>query len=129
LNVTFGGTLYQDISLYSKDIIQHLQKAEVHVGTHKVKITDHSILKQTLEVSQVNTNSFHHQSVKKLAESFRVNAITEDGIIEGIEKEDRSFMMGVQWHPELMTEKQTENRKLFEGLVKASQKRKNYVDK
>jgi putative glutamine amidotransferase len=121
LNVAFGGTLYQDVSLHSNQVYQHIQQAQVHVAAHEIKILEHSILKKTMEVSHTTINSFHHQSVKKVAPGFRINAVAGDGIIEGIEKEDSSFIIGVQWHPELMADKQEETRKLFEGLVKASQ--------
>lgn len=43
------------------------------------------------------TNSFHHQAIDDIAPGFVVSAITADGIIEGIEKDN---IIAVQWHPE-----------------------------
>jgi putative glutamine amidotransferase len=50
-------------------------------------------------------NSFHHQSVKRVADGMRVTARSPDGIIEGIESTDEDWwVMAVQWHPEEMTD-------------------------
>jgi putative glutamine amidotransferase len=44
--------------------------------------------------------SVHHQAVRKLGRHLRVTAASPDGVVETIEREDRSFMVGLQWHPE-----------------------------
>ena len=54
---------------------------------------------------QVTVNSFHHQSVKRVADGMRVTARSPDGVIEGIESTDENWwVMAVQWHPEEMTD-------------------------
>ena len=62
-------------------------------------------------------NSFHHQSVMK-SESypFEVTAYSDDGIIEGIEKPELTYFVGVQWHPERMMQ-DPKMRGLFETFV------------
>ena len=47
-------------------------------------------------------NSFHHQSVDRVAPGFRVAARSTDGVVEAIERADHPFYVGVQWHPERM---------------------------
>lgn len=42
-------------------------------------------------------NSFHHQALREVPQGFTLTAISEEGIIEGIEKD---HVIGVQWHPE-----------------------------
>lgn len=68
-------------------------------------------------------NSFHHQSIKDTAPGFRVTARALDGVVEGIEKEEGTFMAGVQWHPEMMAkfghEKMT---RLFEKFAEKCRK-------
>jgi putative glutamine amidotransferase len=63
-------------------------------------------------------NSFHHQAIKDVAKDFIVSSTCEDGIIESIEHINCKFAVGVQWHPELMWEKDSLFLKLFEMFVK-----------
>jgi putative glutamine amidotransferase len=47
-------------------------------------------------------NSRHHQAVTRegLGRGLRVAAVSEDGLIEGVESESHTWVVGVQWHPE-----------------------------
>lgn len=125
INVAFGGTIYQDISLHGQNILQHHQAVRVDHEFHTVNVEKGSKLSQILNCKFIKTNSLHHQAVRLLAPGFCVNATTQDGIIEGIEKVDGSFILGVQWHPELMFEKDPMMLKLFEALLNASAKKGN----
>ena len=54
-------------------------------------------------------NSAHHQAIDQVAETLRVNCYSCDAIIEGIEwkeKKNRSPLLGVQWHPERIENKE-----------------------
>lgn len=102
LNVALGGTLYQDIEKEHETPLKHLQ-AEYRVHpTHAVSILPGSRLHAIFGQESVHTNSFHHQSIKEIAEGFMVSARSSDGIVEAIEKRDSPFVLGVQWHPEMM---------------------------
>lgn len=128
INVVFGGSLYQDITNYFPSApFQHTQKikkedAHQNDEPHTVDIAQNSWLSSVFEKETLITNSFHHQAVKDLAPGFRVNARAKDGVIEGIEKIDGSFVMGVQWHPEMMTEKHPDMQKLFCAFVTEASK-------
>jgi hypothetical protein len=52
-------------------------------------------------------NSFHHQSIDKVAPGFRVSARSPDRVVEAIERTDHPFYVGVQWHPERMPDSPT----------------------
>ena len=65
-------------------------------------------------------NSAHHQAVEKVGKNVVVNAIADDGIIEGIEHLELNFCIGVQWHPEFLIDKK--DIKIFEALVESSKK-------
>ena len=121
LNAAFGGTLYQHI--YSQHFgVQHEQKTAGDFASHTIIIKEGSKLASLLG-SQTVTNSFHHQAVKKPAADFIVAANAKDGLIEAIEHADLSlFVLGVQWHPELMTEKHPPMLKLFEAFVGAAKR-------
>lgn len=120
LNVAFGGTLYQDVSYYPSSTLQHNQQAPPQNGTHTVEIMEGSLLKDILGTTSLSTNSYHHQAVKEMAPGFVVNARSKDGLIEGMEAKDRSFVLCVQWHPELMFEQRPDMFKLFQSFVAAS---------
>jgi len=68
---------------------------------HTITIKENSFLHKTYQKDKMEVNSFHHQSVKKVAEGFCVTAYAEDGTIEAIEKDN---MIGVQWHSEEMND-------------------------
>jgi putative glutamine amidotransferase len=62
----------------------------------------------------------HHQSVGEAASSLCVVARAQDGIIEGLEHPERRFVLGVQWHPEALSEREIPQRRLFEAFVRAA---------
>lgn len=118
LNVAFGGTLYQDLSLKDDTYIKHSQKSDPHKPCHSIKVSPNSnlfnIFGETYKV-----NSFHHQGVKDVAKGFLVSATSPDGIVEGIELIDNeNFLMGVQWHPEIMAEDDNKTLELFKYFIK-----------
>lgn len=117
MNVAFGGTLHQDIP--SELGFDHHQKSRREEPHHQIEIYSDSKLYKILGVSYLETNSFHHQCVKDLAVGFSISARSEDGVIEAIEREDRPFVLGIQWHPEMMAEKYAVER-LFSAFIAAA---------
>ena len=104
LNVVLGGSLYQDIKFdknNGKDNY-HVDKKNTFQESHKVKITNASLLSDIVNKDILGVNSIHHQRIKTLAPSLKEAAISEDGLIESIYMEDKKFVLGVQWHPELL---------------------------
>jgi putative glutamine amidotransferase len=70
-------------------------------------------------VETLAVNSAHHQAVKVAGPGLVVDAIAEDGVVEGIEKPDHPFCLGVQWHPEF--EISEADRRIFQMFIKASE--------
>ena len=58
-------------------------------------------------------NSAHHQAVKDLGNNFIISSISPDGIIESIEMQNKNFVVGVQWHPEMLALKDDTMLNLF----------------
>ena len=81
-----------------------LKESEPHAGTHHVSLMPDTKLHAIFGKPSLCINSFHHQAIRHLAPTFAVSAKSEDGLIEGIFKEDAHWVVGVQWHPETMTE-------------------------
>ena len=120
LAIAGGGTLYQDLSLSGKEVIQHFQHAKRWETTHAVTISLDSRL-YSIFGSDVMTNSYHHMAVKDCPESFRITAMASDGTPEAIEYRDSEhYLVGVQWHPEMMLAGDSTMRPLFESFIEAS---------
>lgn len=124
INVAAGGTLYQDIYAQKEDVKGHSPKfTSGGYAYHKAKIDKDSKLYDILKTEEIDVNSFHHQSVKDIAEGYKITAVSRDGIIEAIESVNHSFIVGIQWHPELMFERYPIFLNIFKALVKASSKK------
>lgn len=122
LNTYYGGTLYQDNSYCKTFHIKHSQVYTPDVPTHTIKIEPNSIMEKVFG-SHATVNSFHHQSVKGLAEGFKITAEAKDGIIEAIEKNpSEQWCVGVQFHPEILSFKDEKMQELFNVFVKESGK-------
>ncbi len=118
LNVACGGTIYQDISLKSRDTLNHMQNSTSRTDiSHKVTIKPGTQLHRIIGTI-LYTNSFHHQALDQLGSGLIVSAQTSDHIIEAIEMPSRPFVIGIQWHPEAMFQTSEEMRDLFHQFVK-----------
>lgn len=118
INVAMGGTLYQDIHKQSDKILNtHSQDAPKWFAVHNAELRENSHLHKIFNSNNVKVNSFHHQAVKLIAEGFEATACAPDGIVEGIEHKSKKFVIGVQWHPELMWEKYPEMLNLFKYFI------------
>ncbi len=125
LNVVCGGTLYQDLSevpaeLRNNNIINHSMKGSPKYNTvHEVKINEKSRLYKILNKKTIGVNSYHHQAIKDVADAFNVATVSPDGIVEAIEMKEDRFVIGVQWHPEMLGERHAEQFSIFKALVNA----------
>lgn len=116
LNVYFGGSLWQDIDEREEFYIKHNQNANYDEVTHSIHLEKDSSLLPILGES-ILVNSYHHMAIKRLADGFRITAKAPDGIVEMIEHFDGNFMLGVQWHPELLSAKNEKMQHIFNYFV------------
>lgn len=122
LAVANGGSLYQDIEAeIERDIkIRHYQESPWWFQCHKVSLIDNSIISNIYQKRHLETNSLHHQSVKKVPEGFNVTAVTADGVVEAMESLNHTFILGVQWHPERLLPRNKKWALLFKSFCQAS---------
>lgn len=125
INVVNGGSLYQDLSYADFVKLKHDQQDNPSQATHFVKFEEGTFLRDILgEESKVN--SFHHQILKDVAPGFKVVAKSPDGVVESIQKiTEDCFVVGVQWHPEMLSVKYEDSQKVFDEFVKEVEKRKS----
>lgn len=117
LNVVAGGSLYQDLGYIEHCSIAHNQFKSEIPEPHRIKTEKNSLLNSVLG-DHISVNSFHHLAVKDLAPEFKATAISEDGVVEGIEHTSHPFIVGVQWHPEELSVKgDTRMKSLFKEMV------------
>ena len=109
VNVAFGGTLNQEIEGHWQGL---------PFGTsHSIETVEGSVVSKLFS-KESQVNSVHRQSIKDLAPNFRVTAVDpRDQTIEAIESIDEHRIIGLQWHPEFLVNKEDGNLELFEYLL------------
>jgi putative glutamine amidotransferase len=117
LNVARGGDLDQHLPEHGRQV-EHRQRLRGERPTHSVRIVSPSRLADIAGVETLEVNSFHHQAVRELGRDLVPVAFAADGTVEAIEDPGRAFLIGVQWHAELLVGRQTEGA-LFDGFVEA----------
>ena len=121
MNVAMGGTLHIDLPSDGK-LCHSLTMYPRNVRTHDIRVTAGSMMEDIMEGREGRVNSFHHQAIREVADCFVVTAVSsEDGVIEAVEQPGERFVVGVQWHPEELTEF-PEAKNLFRSFVKAASK-------
>jgi putative glutamine amidotransferase len=119
INVVLGGSLYQDIRRQIPHAREHQLSAMRQQSGHLIKIRAGTKLRDIVAEEQLNVNTTHHQSVKALGRGLIASASSEDGVIEGIESAAHAFVIGVQWHPELLLHKDPAETRIFMAFVAA----------
>ena len=117
MNAVLGGDLYQDIKPF-----EHLPHNGHWAKVHTVTVRRGTLLSRILGQDTVLVNSQHHQAVDRVAPGFTLAALSEDGIVEAIEKPDARFCLGVQWHPEWLSDADPAMQSLFDAFVNACSK-------
>ena len=124
LNVALGGTLWQDIAAQVPSAIKHDYFPNAGYPrdylAHDIVITPGTRLGAAFEAATLPVNSMHHQAVHSLAPSLIASARAPDGLIEAIEADSPSFVVGVQWHPEVFGATDGPTRRLFQAFVSAA---------
>ena len=100
INVHRGGSLVQDIPSLVAKHVSHDEDDEKPPARHMVRIAENSMIARLAGRSEVEVNSYHHQSVQNPGRDLRPVAFASDGVIEAVEDTTGRFVVGVQWHPE-----------------------------
>jgi len=111
MNVALGGTLTQHLDPPDRHRVKRPPKS---APAHEVRIEPGTLLSSIARTGAWHVTSRHHQAVKTLGAGLRISAIDPvDGTVEAIERPDKAFVLGVQWHPENQVFEQPDQLQLF----------------
>jgi putative glutamine amidotransferase len=120
INATLGGTLYQKAEDILDDFIPSNSIISKTIGRRKITLkSDTKICKITENCEEYLVNSIHHQAINALGDGLIISAREENGLVQAFEQSGETslpFIIGIQWHPELMLYKRS-CRNLFRALV------------
>lgn len=85
---------------------------------HKVKIDKNSKLYQIIGKEEIEVNSYHNYHIEK-TNNLQETAYSEDGYIEAVEDPNKKFVIGIQWHPEIMYDYDIDNKKIIKAFIDA----------
>ena len=118
MNVVLGGTIYQHLPDVNPEWSLH-ERPDVMKGyVHEADV----VLPEALSLDKkitVKVNSMHHQAIDKLAPLLTAAAYS-GGLTEAVALLSHKYFVGVQWHPECLSEDDEIQAGIFSALVKAS---------
>lgn len=119
LAVASGGTLLQDIT--KQQGCNHKNRENLRKAMHLVTLDGDSILRDILPETEntYRVNTWHHQVVEQPGQGMRIIAYSPDGFAEAIQRDDRAFCLGVQWHPEHLILRDKNQQHIFNAFIEA----------
>jgi putative glutamine amidotransferase len=126
ITLAVGGTIVQDIVSREGATLKHNQVATGLTATHTVEIAPKSRLAKIIGGTTTQVNSYHHQAPLTAPEGYSITAVSPDGINEAIEFDGERFILGVQWHPEMIYDEEPDAAKLFKAFVEAARDFRNH---
>ena len=119
LNVFFGGKLIQDLPGHKA----HKVDGKWESASHTIYLAPGAKAAPVIGMAGFfKVNSLHHQGLKEAQRAPRLMTTAyevEDGLIEGLESPEHSWVIGLQCHPE----RQDEVPKMFDNLFLGLQER------
>jgi len=121
LNVVLGGSLHQrvnEVPGYHSHRENPDDPLDVRYGpSHPVTLLEGGMLRELAGSSTVEVNSLHSQGVARLADGVTVEAVADDGLIEGFYVDGaKAFALAVQWHPEWQVSKDPFSLAMFKAF-------------
>lgn len=120
LNVLLGGTLDQHLA-DSPQRVDHDDGNPQAKAVHELRVNERSVLAGVLGASHLKVNSHHHQGVADVASDLQEVAWAEDGVLEAVVDAKHMWVVGVQWHPEVMAPIDGSQASLFRAFVEAAE--------
>lgn len=109
LNAALGGTLGQALPAQTE--------LSADSPSHEVIVEQGTPLAYMLNSQTLTVNDCPHQEIKDLSPILRRMAYAENGAIEAVYMPLKRFIWAVQWHPELSSQTDKANAKIFEAFI------------
>lgn len=127
LNVVLGGSLHQlvhEVRGYHSHKENPDDPLDVQYGpSHPVTLPEGGMLREIAGTGMVEVNSLHSQGIARLADGVTVEAVADDGLIEGFRVDGaRAFALAVQWHPEWQVTENPFSMAIFKAFGDACRK-------
>lgn len=94
----------------------HYQKKTDYA--HSIEIKKDTKLFQIIGKETIMVNSYHNYHIKD-TNNLTISALSKDGYIEAIEDKKKRFVLGLQWHPEIMYDYDLDNKKIMKAFIDA----------
>lgn len=133
INVALGGSLHP--YLWELDGVNDHRMPQTDVASirfaprHPVHLFEGGLFAEIAAAAgidglEVMVNSLHGQSIDRVADGLQVEALSDDGVIEGISMPGApGFVAGVQWHAEYRVDINPFNRAVFKAFGHAARRR------
>ena len=115
MNVAAGGTLHQHVA-DTLDEDMHRIDGEGW-AYHDSDVVPGTKTAKAVGAGPSRAASGHHQAIDRLGANLVVAATATDGVIEAIEADSPTWLVGVQWHPEVTAADDPTQQGLFDALV------------
>ena len=124
MNVAYGGSLHQhveELGQYNDHRENKADAIEIQYGhSHSITLASEGLLQQLYGKSEARVNSLHGQGIHQVGMGLKVEATSEDGLVEAItDPNSQSFNLAVQWHPEYQATKDDLYQSIFSAFANA----------
>jgi putative glutamine amidotransferase len=126
MNVAFGGSLHQQLDPHGAEHeppnSEPIEKQ--YARAHAITVQPGGVLARLGLAGVIKVNSVHSQGVARVGSGLRIEAVAEDGLVEGLSVDGaKAFALGVQWHPEWKVTAHRDYEAIFEAFGDACRKR------
>ena len=123
LNVALGGDLEPHLpDVRGESVIHRLPPR--NPTRHPVQLESSTVLEEIYGETEFEVCSWHHQEVRRLGSGLEPIAYAADGVVEGLVYSEHSFVVGVQWHPEMQVAEDPLQRRLFTELTERARRKR-----
>ncbi|MDQ4095010.1 MAG: gamma-glutamyl-gamma-aminobutyrate hydrolase family protein [Actinomycetota bacterium] len=122
LNVHLGGTLEQHLA-DTEGRLDHDRDRPRAEAAHGARFVKGSFLAGVLG-SHADVNSHHHQGLDEVSDDLTEIGWADDGVLEAVVAPEAYWVVGVQWHPEVMAPLRRDELDIFRRFVAATKSRK-----